>query len=59
VCASGSFPTGVPRERGRAEKPADLDGVALGDGEGAPGSDTLENRHVSSIVPLTGMQHLG
>jgi hypothetical protein len=48
----------MPRERGRAEQPADLDGVALGDGEGVPVRDALGCRHMSSVVPMTGIQYL-
>src|SRR5918998_2005034 len=53
--AVGPCPTGVPSERGRAEQRADLDGVALGDGEGESGRDALWCGHASSIVVLVGI----
>ena len=51
------FPASVPSEGGRAEQPADLDSVALKDGEGEPGRDASAGSHASSFVPMTGSMY--
>src|SRR5215218_84201 len=39
--SAGLYPACVPSECSRDEQPAQLDSVALGDGEGQPGRDAL------------------
>ena len=45
------FSACVPGERGGAEQPADLNGVALCDGEGEPRRDAFVGRYTSSFMP--------
>ena len=59
ACAKNPFPAGVPSERGRAEQPEDLDGVALGDGDGEPRRDASGSSHTSSFVSATGSMYTG
>ena len=41
-CAAEPFQAGIPRERWRAERHGELDGVAISDGAGAPGRDSRQ-----------------